>query len=340
MRPLLNLAVPTHDLFYEEYPGSIVDVSQLQWMLEKARGFGYHNACFILDRGYFSRANIECMDRQGYQFVLMLKGMASLVRGLVKERRGTFESRRDNFVREYHVYGTTVKRRLYAEDAGERHFHLFHSTARELAEREELERTLDRLAKFLKRQEGKEMAFGDAVKRYFTLQYAKDGKTFLYARERKRVIEEELELCGYFVIVSSERMKFGEALVLYKSRDDSEKLFRGDKSYLGSKAVRVCTDESASAKILVEFVALILRNKLYTCLKSAVLKSDRKANYMTAPAAIRELEKIEMVRRTDDVYRLDHAVTATQKAILAAFGLDEGFIHEQARQLGEDLKKL
>ena len=42
----------------------------------------------------------------------------------------------------------------------------------------------------------------------------------------------------------------------------------------------------------------------------------------TVPAAIRELEKIEMVRQTDGKYRIDHAVTATQKAILKAFGID------------------
>ena len=27
-------------LFYEQYPGSIVDISQLQFMLEKAKGYG------------------------------------------------------------------------------------------------------------------------------------------------------------------------------------------------------------------------------------------------------------------------------------------------------------
>ena len=36
---------------------------------------------------------------------------------------------------------------------------------------------------------------------------------------------------------------------------------------------------------------------------------------MTVPAAIRELEKIEMLRGTDRVYRLDHAVTKTQRTI-------------------------
>ena len=44
---------------------------------------------------------------------------------------------------------------------------------------------------------------------------------------------------------------------------------------------------------------------------------------MNVPAAIRELEKIEMVRLPDGLYRLDYALTATQKTILAAFGIDE-----------------
>lgn len=41
-------------LIYKEYPGSIIDVSQLQLMLEKAEGYGYKCVGFILDRGYFS----------------------------------------------------------------------------------------------------------------------------------------------------------------------------------------------------------------------------------------------------------------------------------------------
>lgn len=57
-------------LFYEEYPGSIIDVAQLQIMLNKAEGYGYKRAGFILDRGYFSRANLRFMDRNGYSFVM------------------------------------------------------------------------------------------------------------------------------------------------------------------------------------------------------------------------------------------------------------------------------
>ncbi len=61
---------------------------------------------------------------------------------------------------------------------------------------------------------------------------------------------------------------------------------------------------------------------------------------MTVPAAIRELEKIEMVRLTDNKYRLDHhAVTATQKTILKAFGMDANVIKHYAAEISRILKE-
>ena len=175
---------------------------------------------------------------------------------------------------------------------------------------------------------------------YISYDLVLDKGRLLSARERSEIVERELRLSGYFCIVTSEEMTAREALTLYKSRDDSEKLFRGDKSYLGNRSLRVCSDEAASAKIFIEFVALIIRNKIYTSLKAAVLKNERKANYMTVPAAMRELEKIEMIRGGDGVYRLDHAVTATQKEILRAFGLGEEFVKTQAAELSERLRRL
>ena len=158
------------------------------------------------------------------------------------------------------------------------------------------------------------------------------------AREKKDVIQRELRLCGYFVIVTSQKLTAAEALDLYCSRDGSEKLFRGDKTYLGNKSMRVYTDESTDAKIFVEFIALIIRSRIYTRLKEEVASMDGKSNYMTVPAALKELDKIEMVRGFDRIYRLDHAVTKTQKTILRAFGVDEGYIKERAKRISERLR--
>lgn len=326
-------------LFYEQYPGSIVDISQLQFMLEKARGYGYRHVGFILDRGYFSKENIQYMDKCGYDFVIMVKGMNSFVSNLILENKGKFENSRECNIRQYKTYGMTVKKQLYASDTKERYFHLFYSDHKAAAEREQIDARMERMMRYLNSLKGQKVTISEGYKEYFHLETYEEDGTFLFARERADVIERERSLGGYFAIVTSEKMTAKEALELYKSRDASEKLFKGDKSYLGNKSLRVQSDEAASAKIFVEFVALIVRCKMYTMLKDEVFKMDRSPNYMTVPAAIRELEKIEMVRGFDGRYRMDHAVTATQKDILRAFHMDAGNVKKQADELSEMLVK-
>lgn len=343
-QPVFNYAVAydTHNqepLFYEKYPGSLNDISQLQFMLDKAFGYGYKKIGFILDRGYFSCENIQYMDKCGYSFVIMVRGMASLVNELVLEHKGTFESKRVNNIYEYGVYGKTVKHRLYAGDKNERYFHLYHSISKESAERAGIENRLNQMTLYLKKYQNKVKEFGPGFEKYFNLHHDEKTQAFVLPEERCSVVERELDLAGYFCIITSEKMSAKEAIELYKSRDTSEKLFRGDKSYLGNKSIRVYSEESARAKIFVEFVAMILRCKMYTKLKEEMKKLEKKPNYMTVPAALKELEKIEMVRQLDNVYRLDHAVTANQKTILNAFGLDANHIKYYASELSKELKK-
>lgn len=324
-------------LFYESYLGSIADISQLEFMLGKAKGYGYKNIGFILDRGYFSKGNIRKMDEYGYSFVIMIKGMAKLVNRLVLENKGKFEEERKYSIRKHHVYGITVKDKLYPDDEKARYFHIYHSTGKEHGEKEELEEMLDRLGKGLRAQYGTDYQLSDAEKHYFDTFY--DNKGILtVVKEKDDVIKRELRLCGYFCIVTSDKMTAAEALDLYYSRDASEKLFRGDKSYLGNKSERTYYTESTEAKIFVEFVALIVRNRIYTKLKEELERIDEKPNYMTVPAAIRELEKIEMIRGHDQIYRLDHAVTRTQKTILKAFGMDAAYVKHRADRISEQLK--
>lgn len=324
-------------LFYEEYSGSINDVSQLEFMIGKAAGYGYKKIGFILDRGYFSRSNINCMDKYGYHFVIMVKGMNKLVNSLILEVKGSFENKWAQYIDDYDVYGTTIKRKLYETDTKERYFHLFHSSAKEGEERALLAKKLRKMKTHLMQHTNEVIEFSSGFKHYYRLHYNEQNGIFQFPEDRTDVIELENDLSGYFCIITSEKMTAKEALNLYKSRDTSEKLFRGDKSYLGDKSLRIYGDTSAESKIFIEFLALIIRNKMYNCLKDELLKLDNRPNYMTVPAAIRELEKIEMVRLTDNRYRLDHAVTATQKTILKAFGMDSPLIKYYAEGISKIL---
>lgn len=96
-------------------------------------------------------------------------------------------------------------------------------------------------------------------------------------------------------------------------------------------------NETEDARIFVEFIALIIRNRIYHQLTLQEKKDNKKENYMTVPAAIRELEKIELIQQLDHRYRLNYAVTATQKEILKAFGINEVNVRKWASEISDEL---
>ena len=280
------------------------------------------------------------MDDNRYSFIIMMKGMKSLVKEIVKEVSGTFEKTWSDRIREYSVNGMTVERKLFPSDEKNRYFHIYYSDYKAASEKDDLAQMLDQMEDWMKDHQGEDVELSKTYSYYYDLVYwrgKKGEQKFMYGIPREAVIEESLGLCGYFVIITSEKMTASEALLLYKSRDDSEKLFRGDKSYLGNRSNRTYSSESFRSKIFIEFAALIVRNKIYTSLTEK-MKEDGKKNYMTVPAAIRELEKIEMIRYGNSVYKLDHALSKTQKHILSAFDIDTNYMKKELGSLSIELE--
>ena len=113
------------------------------------------------------------------------------------------------------------------------------------AERDRVEKKIAGMAATLKSLEGQKVELPKEYLNYFHCHFMKgktkdEAKTFLYAEEKESVVQRELDLCGYFAIITSETMSAEQAYILYKGRDASEKLFGADKTFLGSRSMRVC----------------------------------------------------------------------------------------------------
>ena len=110
-----NMGLKMDPLIYEKYPGSINDVSQLQFMVEKIKGYGYRNIGFILDRGYFSKENLRFMDNNGYSFIIMVKGCKEFIREQIRKQKRSFENDWGNQIAEFGVYGKTTHWKIIQE---------------------------------------------------------------------------------------------------------------------------------------------------------------------------------------------------------------------------------
>ena len=141
-----------------------------------------------------------------------------------------------------------------------------------------------------------------------------EAKTFLYAEEKESVVQRELDLCGYFAIITSETMSAEQAYILYKGRDASEKLFGADKTFLGSRSMRVQSNEAVSAKFFIEFVALIIRNRFYILLKEEMLRTEKRKNFLTVPAALPSLSKYFLIANQEGTEKINgHPIPARKE---------------------------
>lgn len=327
-------------LFYECYPGSIPDVAQLRYTIDRARGFGYSNMGVIIDRGYFTKECLEYIVSNGFSYLAMIKGQKKLIASIIKEHMGSFENKNAYYISQYETYGFTVEMKLFTSDSYNSYIHLYYNGFRAANEKSRFLNAINELDKFLNTKAvGRVYLETELSRTYFNIVKDKDGKV-LFARQKNEAIDESIQLMGYTAIVTSDDMPAKDALFRYKSRDVSEKLFRTDKTFLGARSERVYSSDSTRAKIFVEFIALIIRNRIFTLLREAVLNKNIKDNFMTVPAAIKELEKIESVKLSNESYMLDHAVTRNQKTILSSFGLTEVDVRAKATEIRNILKSV
>ena len=268
--------------------------------------------------------------------------MNLLVNELVKEISVTFEETWSDKIKDYSVSRTAAERKLLPSDEKSRYFPIYNSDYKAASEKDKFAQMLDQMEDWKKENQGKEVEQGKTYSCFYDLVYWHEGQKdqkFMMGVLKEKVIEENMGLCGCFVITTSEKMTAREALVLYKSRDDSEKLFRGDKSYLANKSNRVYRSVLFRSTIFLEFAVLIVRNKINTSLTEK-MKEDGKKNYLTVSATIRKLEKNEMVKYGNSVYKLDHALSKTQKYICSAFDIDSNYMKKEIGSLSIELETI
>ena len=330
-------------LWYTSYPGSIVDVNTLIYTVETAKSYGYKNIGFILDRGYFAKQNLFYMDENEYSFIIMAKGKADFLHKLIEEAMGTFELDRRFLIPKFRVMGTTIIRKLFPDDKRDRfrYIHVYYNELKAATERNRMEDNLCKWSSELSKCIGKRVGRKNlsSYERYFELKYDKNNclESFEVNNE---VVDDEKFWMGYFTIVTSAKMTAEEALIKYKGRDPSEKLFLIDKTFLGNECYRVDSQSSMETKEWIGFTAEIIRNRIYCYLISDNEIQYGSNNNISVPDCICELEKYEIVQQLNGTFHIDHPLTKRQKVLFSMLNLSQKEVEAEAVKLCEIMTSL
>ena len=280
-------------VMYDIYPGSIVDVTTLKNTIRKIEAHGMENYTLVMDRGFFSKGNIEELIREKIPFIMPATMALKSVKELMSSAQKDVES--PEYLHKFNKKPIFVKPVTLEQKEFRINGYCFYDPKRELDEKnafysrlydvkEKLEETAVpgwRNAAEVFKERAREMASFYSWKKiddHFRIDIKKNAVTQRVNRMGK-----------FFIFYYGER-DWMECLTYYRERDIVEKGFKIMKNDIQSLPLNTHKDSTTKGFIFVRFIGLIIRMRLLSMMRETKIIED-----YAVESLLLELEKIRKI---------------------------------------------
>lgn len=304
---------------YQLYPGSIVDVTTLKNCQKYLQAYGLQDFLFVLDRGFFSVANVLTMERTAdkIKFIQPLPFRLKKAKQLVKKYKRAIQKIGTSFKCKQQVINyleseitfdkTTFKAHLFYNEKMD--VHLKHKLLTVLFELEEqlVDCTFETLKKWTDYREE------NVGKKYWT--FLKWNSTTKKIEKNLRTIQAHTNLAAYFIFLTNlEQISPQQLFYHYYNKDLVEKVFYTLKNEIDAKRLRVHNDYTMQGKLFVLFLALTIHSEI-----KRVMDLKEMFKKFTVKELLYELKKIKINYLPKDGKPIISEISKTQKMILKKF---------------------
>ena len=308
--------------YYRKLPGNITDVKTVKQLMTEFNVMGYKKVNVILDRGFYSRDNLNSLFKNHQKFVIGVKLGLNYVKEVLDQERdnlrlwsnletqfGTYAICRSiewDYEQERPYKGDVIK------DKRRAYLLLFYNPEKAARDQIEMNEYLSSLHDDLTNNNKKDYRLKDYDKYFEVTETPKRGKKI---KPREEAMLEAARNYGYFALLSNEVQDPFEALSLYRSKDIVEKGFGNLKERLNFRRMQVSSELSLNGKLFVEFVALIYLSYVKNKMQEAKLFDK-----WTLQSLLDELDVIELFEAPEHG-RVLGEITNKQKDIYEALGV-------------------
>jgi len=281
--PQINLALLFGEesnlpFYYRKLAGNIPDVKTVKNLLADIDFLGYDKIKLVMDRGFYSEANINDLYYHHLKFLIAAKKSLTFVKAELDNVRDSIRTW-THYNQKHDLYACTTKidwdysrERPYKGDVlkGKRrmYMHIYFNSERALEDEKSFNALLCRLQEEL--EGGTPLPEHDRLyAKYFTATATPVRGTKVVARED--ALLEARKNYGFFVLLSNEVREPIAALEIYRNKDLVEKAFGNLKERLNFNRTAVSSDQSLDGKLFVEFIALIFLSYLKKKMQEANL---------------------------------------------------------------------
>ncbi len=326
--PQINLAMVFGEssrlpVCFRKLPGNIADVTTMDGLLREMDFLNIEKVKLVMDRGFYSQANINEMYRRHYKFVIAAKKSLKFVKERLDQIRGTILSRKnyssrhglhfDTCLMDWNYTETKPRSGEIVKDTRRMYLHIYYNAQRNADDVTAFNKYLDNLEDELlsgKRNPEHEKNYH----RYFTI---KDTPARGISLEPKQeAIDQAEQDYGFFALISNGVKDPLEALDIYRAKDLIEKAFNNLKERLNLRRTSVASEENLDGKLFVQFIALIYLSYIQKAMSDNGLFKD-----MTMHELLDQLDVIERFEQPGKKYHLGE-ITLKQRNLYALLGVD------------------
>lgn len=299
-------------LYFNRLPGNVSDVSTLHYFLET---FGYLESPrlhLVLDRGFYSKKNVDGLLAARNKFIMAVSGRPSWVRTVIDEVRLSIQN--PEGYRKIDGEVLYVHTRLYPwGDTRKRcYLHIYYNahaaavvtdgfTEELLGYKEELEKGLV--------ISGHE----EAYKTFFIIKETPvRGRRVLFNNEA--IEKHRNRYAGFYALLTNDIKDPLQALMVYRNKDTVEKCFDDLKNQLDMKRLRIHSSPAMDGRLFVQFIALILISALRKKMRETKLIEK-----YTVRELLLEMDTLAQIRFSGKYGKMLTEVTKPQRLILGSF---------------------
>ena len=318
--PQLNVALvfgqeSNLPFYYRKLAGNIPDAKTVRHLLEDLDILGYSKVKLVMDRGFYSEYNINCLYMNHVKFLMSVKMSLAFVRKELDAIYDTFRSFEHydennelycrtvrttwNYTQEHPYKGETVQEshRLY--------IHYYYNIDKAAEDEKAFDRRLFALKQEL--ESGKRVPEHEKLyQKYFTIKTTPRRGTQVTVREEN--VSKAKRYYGFFALITNETMDAVTALELYRNKDVVEKAFGNLKERLNMRRALVSSEQSLEGKLFVQFVALIYLSYIKKQMQVKGLLKD-----YTLPGLLDKLDVIECFEQPGKSLRVGEMLEKQKK---------------------------
>ncbi|MDR2198146.1 MAG: transposase [Deltaproteobacteria bacterium] len=253
-------------LYLCTYNGSVNDVASFISCSKQYQLIHDDNVRYVLDRGMFSKKNINYMLDSDIKFIIGLSASTKLKRELIKNLQHIYQNVNYTITtNDNHIYGIT--KRIVWDSNNKLWAHVFVDQNKKLECQNLLLKTINEL--YDKAIENPDDCLNDEnYQKFILFQKVKNSKDKYIIKKNQEAFTLAVANGGWFIFLSNNIKDTTEALSIYRQRNIVEKAFNIIKNRTQDENIAVHDSKKYSNKIFIGFLSLILTSQIHKTMVS------------------------------------------------------------------------